>query len=402
MTTIRYNSSLRSRPVEETLRHARAMAREYGVIRVTDTTRLDRLGVPVFAGIRPGAVPRSLCVSAGKGLVPEEAEVGAYMEAIELACAEPATAALPIVRITGHALRASGYPLIDYCPRSDIDLDEDVEIDCVVATELDTGRAVHVPASRVLFPYVTQYFGSDTNGLASGNTRLEATAHGLAEAFERDIATMQGVADRSQRIANTTLPAHLAELVARTEAHGLVLAVRTAFNEFGLPFFTATLREPGVRDAVHGGMGCHPWATIAVTRAVCEAFQSRLTYIHGGRDDLQGPLNKFMAMSETARIEEFHARANARESDPTIAYAEVPDLQAATPTIEDVYAVLREAGERGGLGKVLRVALTAEDRPLQVVKVIVPRMEFFTGEADARMGPRLRALTGDRRPRPVF
>ena len=81
----RLSSSLRELPLNETLRRARGMARGLGISRVTDITRLDRVGVPVYVSIRPGAQPGSLCVNAGKGMHPLEAQVGAYMEAIEFA-----------------------------------------------------------------------------------------------------------------------------------------------------------------------------------------------------------------------------------------------------------------------------------------------------------------------------
>jgi len=89
MSTVRLSSSLRTTPPEVTLARARAVAPSLGITRVTDITRLDRVGVPVYASIRPTAAPGSLCVNAGKGLHPIEAEVGAYMEAIEFALAEP-------------------------------------------------------------------------------------------------------------------------------------------------------------------------------------------------------------------------------------------------------------------------------------------------------------------------
>jgi len=57
-----------------------------GISRVTDITRLDRLGLSVHASVRPRG--RSLCVHAGKGMRPEESRVGALMEAVELALAE--------------------------------------------------------------------------------------------------------------------------------------------------------------------------------------------------------------------------------------------------------------------------------------------------------------------------
>src|SRR5579862_6644062 len=88
MQTLTYSSSLRTVRIEITLSHAIPLAEKLGISRVTDISRLDRVGVPVFASIRPGAQRGSLCVNAGKGLTAAEARVGAAMEAIEFAMAE--------------------------------------------------------------------------------------------------------------------------------------------------------------------------------------------------------------------------------------------------------------------------------------------------------------------------
>ena len=60
-----------------------------GISRVTDSTRLDRIGIPVFSSIRPSAAEASLCVHAGKGTTTTEARTGALMEAIEFAFSDP-------------------------------------------------------------------------------------------------------------------------------------------------------------------------------------------------------------------------------------------------------------------------------------------------------------------------
>src|SRR5260221_4043556 len=78
----RMSSSLRQAPIEQTLLHARSTASRLGITRVTDTTWLDKIGIPVFSSIRPTAKAGSLCVNAGKGLLKEDARVGAYMGAI--------------------------------------------------------------------------------------------------------------------------------------------------------------------------------------------------------------------------------------------------------------------------------------------------------------------------------
>jgi ribosomal protein S12 methylthiotransferase accessory factor len=394
----RYGSSLRARSIEDTLRLAERIGREMGVVRVTDTTRLDRLGVPVFAAIRPGAAPLSLAVSAGKGLTSDEARVGAWMEAIELAFAEPGRSSLEVRRGNGVELRASsGYGIVDFCPRRNLEVDELRPFDCVHAVDVDTEERVLVPAESVFFPYASHYFSSDTNGLASGNTVLEATVHGLAEVFERDIASMLEGGDNRQLVDNESLPSPLAGLAHRVERLGCTLAVCVAQNAFGLPFFSVTLRELGVRQGVHEGLGCHPSAPIAATRAVCEAFQSRLTFIHGGRDDLPAFRRRHASLTEAEQFAREHRRADRRARLERIRFDDILDHSARTTTLEDTYALMRDLTRAHDLGPVLRVTYSSEDLPVQVVKVIVPRLEFFSSES-TRVGARLSdALTKAKR-----
>lgn len=101
----RLSSSLRRRSAEETLKAiVSEIAPRLGITRVTDTTWLDRIGIPVFASIRPDALKGSLCVNAGKGLRSVEAKIGAYMEAIEFSLAQYNTAQLDLVETTPRQL----------------------------------------------------------------------------------------------------------------------------------------------------------------------------------------------------------------------------------------------------------------------------------------------------------
>ena len=52
-----------------------------GITRLADLTGLDRIGVPVFAAVRPNS--RSVATSQGKGLTPDAARAAALMEAVE-------------------------------------------------------------------------------------------------------------------------------------------------------------------------------------------------------------------------------------------------------------------------------------------------------------------------------
>jgi len=62
----------------ETLARIVPLLGAFGVTRLADITRLDRIGIPTYQAIRPSS--RSLSVSQGKGLTPEAAKVSAAME----------------------------------------------------------------------------------------------------------------------------------------------------------------------------------------------------------------------------------------------------------------------------------------------------------------------------------
>src|SRR5215470_16020015 len=189
------SSSLRAEPLRVTLAHAKALAHQLGISRVTDITRLDWVGVPVFASIRPDAQPGSLCVNAGKGIRVNEARVGAYMEAIEYAFAEFNRAALEVSVVPAQDVYKGPHgpqSILDFCPTMNAEIDLNEPIACVKAKDIRSGQTFLVPAELVFLPFPHQlngrrYFGSNSNGLASGNSLLEATVHGVAEVIERDI-----------------------------------------------------------------------------------------------------------------------------------------------------------------------------------------------------------------------
>ena len=150
------NSSLRAVTLAETRARAEALAPSLGITRVTDTTHLDRVGIPVSASIRPGAAQGSLCVNAGKGVLPEEAHVGALMEAIEYALAEPtAPFAPPVVRASIRDVldgRTRPDAILDFAPLFGAAIPPDAPLDCVEAEEMLTGGRVLVPACLVFLP----------------------------------------------------------------------------------------------------------------------------------------------------------------------------------------------------------------------------------------------------------
>lgn len=402
--TIRYGSSLRAVPIETTLERAARFAGRLGITRVTDITRLDRVGVPVFASIRPGAMRGSLCVNAGKGMTADEARAGAVMEGIEFALAEPGVSRVEWRQATARDVldgRDRCDAVLDFCPAmgSRIPLDEPMV--CVGAEELRSGDRCLVPAELVFLPRVPgavgrAWFGTNSNGLASGNTLLEATVHALVEVIERDVCSFHMIRDSSWVVESGTLPPAIRALLNAIDRAGLRLIVRCQPNEFDIPWFKATLADPDSRSPlyVNGGYGCHPHREIALVRAITEALQSRLTFIHGGRDDLVDQVNKHRRRSDDERAAYARAVVEAHKVGPTAGYENAPDASAVTGDLESAFAWLMDRLDERGFLMVCRVAYTSDRDELQVVRVLVPGLEFVT-EANRRVGRRIRDCARD-------
>ena len=170
-------SSLRTKSLQDTLRAAHDVARRVGVTRVTDTTWMDRIGIPVFASIRPCAHRHSLAVNAGKGRMPMEAKVGAYMEAIEFAYAESSNHICALCALLPHDIQNQQtfpHTLTDLGPILGQRIVPDKPIACVEMAEIFSGETAFVPAELVFSPMSEdpgqRIYGTSTNGLASGNT----------------------------------------------------------------------------------------------------------------------------------------------------------------------------------------------------------------------------------------
>jgi ribosomal protein S12 methylthiotransferase accessory factor len=396
------NSSLRARSPEETLVLAGDFARKLGIVRVTDVTRFDRVGVPVYSSIRPTARLGSLCVNAGKGIRPIEAQVGAYMEAIEYALAERGASSVvnPIMATARAVLDGATRPraILDFAPTMGSEIYFDDPLECVAAEELITQQPCFVPAELVFIPYnpppqAKRYFGSSTNGLASGNTILEATIHATAELLERDIVTFKDFGSTYLAVDATSLPPVIQEIQRQILAAGMRLWVYYLPNIFDLPCFTATVADPDDLTsmfAVCAGQGCHPARQIALTRAVCEALQSRLSFIHGGRDDLVEHENRFLKMTIAER-EQYNQQIidKLHQPHPTINYGDIVDHAPQLQDLTSCWEILVQSLQRNGMDKICRVVYTQPTDPLQVVRILVPKLEFFS-ESTTRVGFRLR------------
>ncbi|MEJ3653468.1 YcaO-like family protein [Actinomycetes bacterium KLBMP 9759] len=394
-----------------------------GITRLADVTGLDRIGIPVFNAIIPRS-PDNLSVYNGKGATAADARTSAVMEAVErfagwlplrpdriAAYAELAAAGVAAIDPLGHNMQP--HPAY----RSDR------PISWVRGVDLLNEESVLVPlflaGYYVRFHELPCYRITTSNGIASGNTVEEAVCHGLMEVLERDDWTLADLV--SNRLKNTvvtklgaaapagsarfledlhrqvdldTLPAEVAWMAQRIVDVGATLVVRDirVDKEGGVPSFTAVIAEDlgPTMSPGHAGYGTHPDPTVAVARAITEAAQSRVTDIHGMREDLS------MAGDTVARWNQHTQRAGslAIDSWPFGTGGAELDFGSITGAASDDVAVdierlLAEVRSRG-LDRVVVVDLSPPDVPAHVVRVIVPGLEQWSSD-QGKLGPRATA-----------
>lgn len=395
----RLSSSLRSRTAEECLPLAASLAMSRGVSRVVDTTRLDKIGIPVFASIRPDALKGSICVHAGKGFTSAEAKIGAYMEAIEYSFAPAGRSdvkwhlAHPIDILRSFQ---GGIQFTDFAPMMGVSIDAEDSMAVVKGQEIMSNLGeVIVPAQLVFHPFFenpgVNLYGTSTNGLASGSTLEEATVHGLAEVMERHVTSFDTVIDGSVLVILDDAPAKVTSMMRQVEAAGLKCYLRYTKNDFGMAYFAATVVEPDEQAPIPvcGGFGFHPIKEIAAIRAIAEAVQSRLSFIHGGREDL---IKRYELAQEVGREAELtHVRQlfdSVSNGTDAVTFGEIPTFEQQIRTLEDARECMFLGLRQAGMHHVVRVTFTTEDYPFQVVKIIVPGAEAYEPIAQ-RVGTRI-------------
>jgi len=163
----------RAIPPERTIENVEGKLRIAGVTRIAEITHLDRLGIPVYSAIRPGAAQGAVSIYAGKGATKSQAKASAMMEAFERYSAE-INEQDPQMFETGiyGELEEAINPETFILPQQSYNLDE-TKLDWVKAVDITDDEEYLVPVNAIYHPYISQggsmLFKSNTNGLASGN-----------------------------------------------------------------------------------------------------------------------------------------------------------------------------------------------------------------------------------------
>lgn len=349
----------------ETWERIAALLPVAGITRVADVTGLDALGIPVFQAVRPGS--RSVSVSQGKGVTPMAARVSAVMEAIELWHAESLSHVPQVISPLREMAYANPVGVEDLLWLSQTRRLETLPLAWVRARSLAGGLDAWLPRQMLELDFTLrgtfrpQMFHRTSNGLASGNCVAEALLHSLCELIERHALFLARSEPRCKAAVDPdSVPeGYCRDLLARLQAAGARLAVYDVTWEVGIPVFSVEMSLPDL-PRIWGGSGCHPAAEVALSRALTEVAQSRLTYIAGARDELPEPVS---GRDPLALHASFEPPAPARR------FAAVPD--AAMDSVEDDVARVIERLSRRGYTPYW-VDLTRSEVGVAVTRAFVP------------------------------
>ncbi|HVO87631.1 MAG TPA: YcaO-like family protein [Casimicrobiaceae bacterium] len=394
--------TIRAAPVATTLAKARSVIRAVGITRIANVTGLDHVGIPTWQVVRPLA--RSLTVSQGKGLSDSLAQASGIMESIELHHAEFLTPR-GHWRSLGDAARDDRYANPLLLPvHPDRDVREGSIAEWIEGIDIASGGVKFVPRDCIDLDSLDErarnrLFVASSNGLASGNTTREAILHGLCEVIERDQGSfwyarknLVAGAPAGRLRLDTVSDEHCRWLIERCRAAGLEIAVWSTAHDIALPSFNCIIFD-GRRQTYYPqraeGSGCHPYRHIALSRAITEALQSRLTNIAGGRDDLYWARFRDTLCIDNGAGDAWIATMECEEFD--LDFDDVVQAPA-LPSIDELLAWVVAALGSQGLSQVIVVDLTRDDIGIPVVHVTVPGLESIAGKPGFTPGPRMQSF----------
>lgn len=359
------------------------MAQSCGITRVADITGLDRLNIPVFSCIRPGAADGAISVYNGKGATPIAARVSAIMEGIERYSAEINERELIYERFSSLGESRGVNPKDLILPRG---VDPDTLIPWHRGFDIIQEEEIFVPAHAVFHPVphgTVRFMRTSTNGIASGNTLEEAVFHALSEVVERDAWSLVEASGNAGPILENIKDPQLCDMMQAFSDNDVDLILRDITSDNGVPTIAAVADDVRLKDPslLCIGMGTHVSPVIAAMRAITEVAQSRATQIHGAREDTtEADFRKQIGYDRTKRLNkkwfETAETKNMSEIDEFISDNFLTDIH-----------YVREKLQASGLDRIVVNDLTMPDVGVPVVRVTVPGLETFAMDQE-RAGER--------------
>ncbi len=381
----------RAIPPKRTIENVEGKLKKAGVTRIAEITHLDRLGIPVYSAIRPGAAEGAVSIYAGKGATKSQAKASAMMEAFERYSAE-INEEDPQKFETGLYGEMEGainpetliLPYFSYKP-------EKTRLDWVKAVEVTDEQEYLVPVNAIYHPYIpvngSMLFKSNTNGLASGNRIEEAVYHGITEIIERDAWSIFEAKKEPKKevVCDGTENPLISDMLDKFESAEIDVKLINLTADVDVTTIAAVSDDTVLKDPalLSLGVGTHLNPEVAVIRALTEVAQSRATQIHGTREDTSRAI--FMRKAGYNRMK----RINKHWFGDSHKLINISDLEdKSKPTFkEDIDTCINILG-KNGFGKVYYVDLTRSEIDIPVARVIIPGMEVYSVDTE-RMGRRL-------------
>jgi YcaO-like protein with predicted kinase domain len=374
-----------------------ALAAQIGVTRVARVTGLDRGGVEVACAVRPGG--HVLQVSNGKGLDAASAKAGAILEAAELWAAErPAPSQLIFATLEElQARELEAWPLEEELLAPEL-FSPSLRIAWlpveILGRPQDGWHAIFLPASVIhCVPSTGPWLGPSvhrwtSNGMGAHPDGELALRHALLEAAERDglaRALPDGWTERDLKQRKLD-PQTLAEaapktaaLVEKLKANGLTAHLfdlrpfikmnsnSKAEAQFkkswmdGLMLAGALLIDDEEGPVpLAAGYACAAGRDTALLGALLEAAQSRLTDIHGAREDIAPADHEAMhGLAQAA------GRAKAKVNADTLPEEKPLDSKQLTARFA-----------AAGFPKIAALDLAPPDCPARIIKVVAPGLRL--------------------------
>lgn len=351
------------------------------ITRLANLTPLDTIGVPVWSCVTPKA--KDLTTHLGKGLTDLAAKVSALMEAVERISAEKHQP--NIVSLAAHDLEGDGQLICQpptFLTTGEHFSKKSTQIDWSRGEDLYSGDHYYSPTDYVVSPSrQTGPTQADTNGLASGNTILEASVHAILEVIERDVVSQHLFADcflnssdlppTRQRVNQDSLPDHLFPIVEAIRAASLELTIDFLSNDIGIPVFSVMLidysfvSDGATNSRCFFGFGAASNSTLALLRALTEAIQSRLAVIQGARDTI----NKLPIQG---RLKAWYRDITAHHQ---VSFDSLPSL--VSQSVDDDLMWLKHKLSSIGLRQIIRFDLTDPVFDIPVVRIRIPGLSNF-------------------------
>jgi ribosomal protein S12 methylthiotransferase accessory factor len=359
-----------------------------GITRLSEITGLDRVGIPVYSAIRPTAQKGGVSVYSGKGVKKYQAKASAMMEGFERYSAEYQTSDDKRI-ITGALDEIENFidPNSLILPKNErFDFDN---LEWIKTLDIVSENEYYVPANSVFHPYISskdKLFKSNTNGLASGNVLEEAVLHGIFEIIERDAWSIFEVTKKNRKeISLSSIENPLINsLINKFKKENINIKLLDLTADIKIPTIAVSADDELLKDPalLTLGVGTHLDPKIAILRALTEAAQSRVTQIHGTREDTTRA--DFMRKAGYERMKKIN-KHYFEETDDKI---NVEDLEnKSSNSLKTCIQIAIDELKKVSLDKVLFTNLTRKELRVSVVRVIIPEAELYSVDSE-RIGKR--------------